>query len=128
MAKDALDKLGPDPRRMNILIAVIEVVVGAFALFTVARLAYAPLLQRSGWLWVVLLTGLAIANMLVHRFLLGSSINPPFFTAFLFGITVAGLTPKEAPALEPWHKRGIYGVIVGTLVGWASYVEVVPAP
>ncbi|PJI98868.1 hypothetical protein CLU85_3704 [Acidovorax sp. 69] len=107
------------------IIALIEVVVGTFVLFTIARIAYTPLVTRSGWFWVALVAILAITNMLLHRFVIGSSINPPFFTAVFFGITLAGLTPKESATGEPWHKRGIYGVVVGSLIGWASYAEVV---
>ncbi len=107
------------------IIAIIEVLVGAFLFFTVARVTYAPLRRGSGWLWVVLLIVLAVANMLVHRFVLGSSINPPFFTAVLFSMTLAGLTPKEESAVDHWHKRGIYGVVFGTVLGWASYAQVV---
>lgn len=88
-------------------------------------MAYAPLLSRSGWLWVTLSAALAVANMLIHRFVLDNSINPPFFTAVLFAMTLAGLTPKEASVVEQWHKRGIYGVVVGTLLGWASYAQMV---
>lgn len=107
------------------LIAITEILVGAFLLFTVARLSYAPLISRSGWLWVGLAVALALTNMLIHRFVLANSINPPFFTAVLFAMTLAGLTPKEASAVEHWHKRGIYGVVFGTLLGWASYAQIV---
>ena len=79
--------------------------------------------QRSGWAWVVLVGALAVANMVIHR-LLGSTINPPFFTALWFGITLSGLTPKESPTVAPWYKRAIYAVVVGTVIGWASYAEV----
>lgn len=105
------------------LIATIQVLVGAFVMFTIARLAHDRLTERSGWLWVALAALLAVTSMLVHRFLLGSTISPPFYTALLFAITLAGLRPKNS-GLAKWRKRAIYGVVLGTVVGWASYAEV----
>lgn len=109
---------------MNFVVGIIEVLVGAFILFTIARKTYSRLVRRSGWAWVAFVGFLAIVNMLIHR-IIGSSINPPFFTAVLFATTLVGLTPKEDATLNPWHKRAIYAVIVGTVIGWASYAEVV---
>lgn len=109
--------------RMEFIIGLIKVLVGAFVLFTVARVTYENIGQRSKWGWVVFVGGLALTNMLVHR-LLGSSINPPFFTAFLFGMTISGLTPKDSPTVNLWYKRAIYAIVLGTLVGWTAYAEV----
>jgi hypothetical protein len=108
---------------MEFIIGLIKVLVGAFVLFTVARLTYENIGQRSKWGWVAFVGGLALANMLLYR-LLGSSINPPFFTALLFGVTIAGLTPKDSPTMSVWYKRAIYAIVLGTLIGWASYAEV----
>lgn len=98
--------------------------VGAFVLFTVARITYEPLARRSGWAWVTFVAALAVANMLFHR-LVGSSINPPFFTAVWLSILLAGLTPKSATAVSPWYRRAIYGVVAGTIIGWFSYADFV---
>jgi len=108
---------------LDFIFGIIKVLIGAFALFSVARVTYKTIGQRSGWTWVALVGALAIANMLVHQ-LLASTITPPFFTAVLFSIVLAGLTPKESPSVTLWNKRAIYAVIVGTVIGWASYVEV----
>lgn len=74
-----------------------------------------------------LVGALVIVNMVVHRFL-GSSIDPPFFSAFWFAITLGGLMPKDAYAVASWHKRAIYAVVVGTIIGWISYIEVISVP
>lgn len=71
--------------------------------------------------------GLALTNMLIYR-LFGSSINPPFFTAVWFAITLLGLAPKESPTVSLWYKRGFYAIVLGTIVGWASYAEVITLP
>lgn len=112
---------------MEFLIGTIKVLIGTFVLFTVARVAYVSIGQRSKWGWVVFVGGLAISNMLAHR-ALGSSINPPFFTALWFGITLAGLTPKDSPNVNPWLKRAIYAIVFGTIIGWASYAEIDTVP
>lgn len=110
---------------MDFIIGAVKVVIGTFVLFAVARVTYEPLARKSGWFWVSFVAVLAILNMVVHR-LIGSSINPPFFTAAWFGITLAGLTPKDSPTVAPWYRRAIYGLVAGTLIGWGAYVEVVP--
>ena len=79
------------------MIAILEVLAGAFVLFVIARGTYEPLVRRSGWLWVGLLFLLAVASMLIHRFM-GNTINPPFYTALLFCMVLAGLSPKSAPS------------------------------
>ena len=88
-----------------------------------ARVTYGTIGQRSGWAWVALVGALAVANMVVHH-LLGSTINPPFFTAVLFGMTLSGHTPKDSPSVAHWYKRAIYAIVVGTVIGWVSYGEV----
>ncbi len=108
---------------MELMLASLKVLIGTFTLFTVARVSYASIGQHSGWAWVAFVGVLAIANMLVHR-LLGSTINPPFFTALWFAMTLAGLTPKDSPKVTTWFRRAIYAVAVGTLIGWFLYVEV----
>lgn len=107
---------------MEFLLWAIKVLIGTFTLFTVARVTYGSIGQRSGWAWVVLVGALAVANMIVHR-LLGSTINPPFFTAVWFGITLVGLTPKDSLTVATWYRRAIYAVVVGTIIGWYAYVE-----
>ncbi|MEQ1486377.1 hypothetical protein [Methyloglobulus sp.] len=108
---------------MDFILGTVKVLIGTFVLFTVARITYGTIGQRSGWAWVTLVCALAIANMVIHR-LLGSTINPPFFTAVWFGIVLSGLTSKESPTVAPWYKRAIYAVVLGTVMGWASYAEV----
>jgi len=110
---------------MEFILGAAKVLVGAFILFTITKVSYAPLRKKSGWIWVALVAVLAILNMLVHH-LIGSTINPPFYTAVFFAITLAGLTPRESPTVATWYRRAIYGVVVGTLIGWGFYVEVVP--
>lgn len=107
---------------VDFFIGFSKVLVGVFVLFTLARVTYENLGQRSKLGWLVFVGSLALANMLLHR-LLGSSINPPFFTALLFGVTIAGLTPKNSPTMSIWSKRAIYAIVLGTLIGWASYAE-----
>ncbi len=110
---------------MDFIYGVAKVLVGTFVLFTIARVSLNNLgSYHSGWPWVVFVGVLAVANMLLHR-ILGSSINPPFFTAVWFAITLAGLPPKESPTVLPLHKRAIFAIVVGTVVGCASYVDVV---
>ena len=109
---------------MDFILGAIKVLIGTFVLFTVARVTYGTIGQRSGWAWVALVGALAVANMVVHR-LLGSTINPPFFTAVWFGIVLSGLTPKDSPSVASWYKRAIYAVVVGTAIGWTAYAEVV---
>lgn len=114
---------------MDIVLGVLKVLVGGFILFTIARLAFGAMVPRSGWAWVVLVAAMAIGNMLLHRWM-GSSINPPFFTAVLFAITLLGLgtdetTPQNATSdSSRWGRRGAIAVAVGTVLGWISYVEV----
>lgn len=114
---------------MDFVWGVLKVIVGGFLLFTIARVAYGRLVPRSGWAWVALVGVLAIANMLVHR-ALGSSINPPFFTAVLFAITLLGLAPDDSVAegtvssVSRWHKRGVVAVAICTAIGWLSYASV----
>ena len=108
---------------MDFFLGAVKVLIGTFALFTVAKVTFGTIGQRFGWAWVALVGVLAVTNMLVHN-LLGSTITPPLFTAILFGIVLAGLTPKDSPAVSPWFKRAIYAVVVGTFVGWVSYGEV----
>ncbi len=108
---------------MDFILAVIKILVGSFLLFTIANKSYATLGQRSQWSWVALIGALAVANMVLHR-LIGSTINPPFFTAFCFGVLLAGMSPKESIQVSPWIKRAIYAVVIGTGLGWLSYAEV----
>lgn len=108
---------------MAFILDAVIVLTGAFALFTVARAACGTIGQRVGWAWVALVGALAVANMVIHR-ILGSTISPPFFTAVLFGITISGLAPKDFPEVGAWYKRATYAIVVGTVIGWASYVEV----
>ena len=115
---------------MDLVWASMKVLVGAFALFTVARIAYGKLVPHAGWGWVALLGALAIGNMLVHRWI-GSTVNPPFFTAVLFGVTLVGIAPQPAAVASEvspssrWFRRGIATVAIGTVLGWFSYAEVV---
>ncbi len=114
---------------MEFLLGVVKVIVGGFALFTVARVAYGSLVPRAGWAWVGLVAVLALCNMVLHRWW-GSSINPPFFTAILFGVALSGLAPNKTVAESTasydsrWLRRGRIALIVGTILGWLSYGEV----
>jgi hypothetical protein len=112
---------------VNLLIGIIEVLVGAFALFTIARIAYPRIGGHSKWGWVIFVGGLAVLNMLIHR-VIGSSINPPFNTAVLFGVTIFGLAPRNQAEEALWFKRAIYAIAFGTILGWASYAEIVSKP
>lgn len=115
---------------MTLVWFALKVIVGAFVLFTIARVAYGRLVPRAGWLWVTIVAGLAFTNMLVHRWL-GSTINPPFYTSILFAITLIGLAPDntvvegEASHGSLWFRRGAIAVAVGTILGWLSFVSVV---
>lgn len=109
---------------MDVIFTVVQVLVGTFALFTVANVTYGTIGQRSGWAWIALVCALAVSNMVVHR-LLGSTINPPFFTAICFGVTLSGLAPRESATIGPWLSRGVYAIGVGTILGWLSYAEIV---
>lgn len=111
---------------MQLVTAGVQVVVGSIVLFAIARFAFAKLLPSSGWLWVAVVGLLALSNMVVHR-LIGSGVNPPFYTAVLFAIPVSGLTYTEAWS-KPWPKRATYAVVIGTVLGWISYAELVYSP
>ena len=58
-----------------------------------------------------------------HGRVLVSTINPPFFTSVLFGISLGGLTPKDSPTVTTWYRRAIYAVAIGTVIGWFTYME-----
>ena len=109
---------------MDLLLSIIKVLICAFVLFTVARLTYEPVGRHSRWSWVALIGLLAIGNMAAHRFV-GSSINPPFFTAVLFGITIYGLSSQDGSSESIWHKRAVYAIAIGTIIGWSLYAELV---
>jgi hypothetical protein len=114
---------------MDLVFALLKVLAGGFLLFTVARVMYGRWVPRAGWGWVVLVGCLALANMLVHRWV-GSTINPPFFTAVLFGTTLVGIAPDKSvvegdvSSASQWYRRGVIAVVVGTALGWAAYVEI----
>jgi len=112
---------------MEFLIGLMKVLFGTFVLFTVARNTYESIGQESKWGWVAFVGALAVINMVFHR-LVGSSIDPPFYTAILFCLTISGLTPKDSPTVSLWYKRAIYAVILGTIIGWASYAEIGTLP
>jgi hypothetical protein len=109
--------------------ALLEVLVGAFVMFTVSRATYGRWVPGRGWRWVLFVGALALGNMLLHRWL-GSTINPPFFTAVLFAVTLVGLVQEqsvvegEISAKSPWLRRGLFALVIGTALGWVSYVEV----
>jgi hypothetical protein len=114
---------------MDFVLGALKVIVGGFLLFTVARVAYGRLVPRAGWVWVALVGVLAIGNMLVHR-AIGSSINPPFFTAVLFAMTLMGLAPDNSvvegtvSSGSRWYKRGAIAVAICTAIGWLAYASV----
>lgn len=116
---------------MDFVWALAQVLVGGFLLFTIARIAYGRWVPQAGWGWVVLVGVLALGNMLLHRWF-GSTINPPFFTAILFGLTLVGIAPDKsegkASAASQWFRRGIVAVVVGTVLGWLSYAEIGTLP
>lgn len=115
---------------MNFVWFALEVTVGAFVLFVIARIAYDRLVPRAGWLWLVIVAGLALTNMLVHRWF-GSTINPPSYTSVLFAMTLIGLAPDdtviegETSPGSRWFRRGAIAVAVGTFLGWLSFASVV---
>ena len=105
---------------MSFIFAVIKVLVGSFLLFTIARVT-----QKANWKWVLIVGTLALGNMIIHR-LLGSSINPPFFTAVFLGISLSGLSPADTPLSEtPWLKRAIIALVIGTAIGWLSFAKII---
>jgi hypothetical protein len=118
---------------MNFVWGLAQVLIGSFVLFTIARIAYGRLVPHAGWGWVLLVGVLAIGNMLLHRWL-GSTINPPFFTSVLFGITLIGIAPDKSvvegkvSAGSQWYRRGIAAVVAGTVLGWLSYAEIGTLP
>lgn len=107
---------------MDFVIGIVKVLIGTFVFFTITRVTYEKTKENSKWGWIIFVGFIAVTNMLVHRFI-GSSINPPFFTAVWTCITVVGLTPRESNEVSPWLKRAIYAIIIGTLIGWLSYAE-----
>jgi hypothetical protein len=115
---------------MDFVWSAFKILAGGFMLFTIARVTYGLLVPRAGWLWVMIAVLLALANMFGHRWL-GSSINPPFFTAVLLAVTLFGLGPSEtkivgnATGASKWSRRGAGGVVAGTLLGWMAYAEVI---
>lgn len=109
---------------MEIVIGLLKVVAGTFILFTLARTALLSFGTRSRWAWVVFVGALAVTNMVVHR-LMGSSINPPGFTAVFLGVTLLGLNPKDAEKFDPLINRALIALAIGTGLGWLTYAEVV---
>lgn len=107
---------------MDFVIGSLKVLVGTFILFMVASSTYGALSKNGRGIWVGFVVMLAVANMAIHR-LIGSTINPPFYTAVLFAITLAGLSPAREK-VGPAFRQAIYGVVVGTLLGWAFYAEI----
>lgn len=111
---------------MPFVVGALKVILGAFLLFTIARTTYSVLVPRYGWRWVFLVATLALANMLFHRWL-GSTINPPFFTAVFFGLTIVGIVPSNPAVGGPvtdstrWPRRGLIALGIGTVVGWLFY-------
>ncbi len=112
---------------MDLVVGALKVVLGSFVLFTTARITFARLVPRAGWMWVALVFLLGLANMVVHR-LIGSTINPPFFTAVVFAVTLMGMSasPPGTPDSEvpPWHRRAVVGLVIGTVIGWLAFAEV----
>lgn len=114
---------------MDFVWGLLKVVVGAFVLFTVARILYGRLLPKAGWVWVILVAALTLANMFVHRWI-GSTINPPFYTAVLFAMTLFGMAPDDtvvegqASQGSRWFKRGAIAVAIGTAIGWLAFASV----
>ena len=108
---------------MDFVYGLVKVLVGAFVLFTVARIALTTIGTRSKWLWVGIVGLLALANMIIHR-IIGSTINPPSFTAVFLALTLSGLSPKESKQLDPWIKRAIIAVATGSILGWTTYASV----
>ncbi len=116
---------------MTLVLGILKVLIGGFVLFTVARVTYARWVPYRGWLWVTFMGVLALGNMLVHRWI-GSSINPPFFTAALFAVTLFGLaeqtnSARSAGTGKLWIKRGLWSVVIFTTLGWISYGNLVQA-
>ena len=111
---------------MSFLLGFFKVFAASLVLFAIARLSLPNLVPRFGWLWVLLVGFLALSNMLLHR-LLGSTVDPPFYTAVLFAIPMFGLSRAE-PWSKPWPRRAVYAIVAGTILGWFSYAEVVTSP
>lgn len=109
---------------MDFVLATADVLVTSFVMFTLARVTLLIAGNRHGWVWVVLLFLIAIANMVIHR-MLGTTINPPFYAALFFCLTLYGLDSPIPDEPFPWPKRGIYAAILGTAAGWLSFAQIV---
>ena len=111
---------------MEFIWAIIQVVLGAFVLFFLAKAAYLFFGVTNPWSWITLVGGLALANMLIHRFL-GGTISPPFYTAVLFGITLYGLD-QQVEIAPKVTKRALYALAMSTVLGWLTFAELHQLP
>lgn len=109
---------------MDFVFGVLQVVIGAFILFWIARSSISYALSGHERGWFVLLFISTLVMVLIHRYL-SHGISVPFYTAILFWIVVSGMVPEDGSPLPDLLRKGRWSIVVGTLVGWVFYVEIV---
>ena len=112
----------------DFLIGTAMVLVGAFAMFLVARRALTPAMVENPGAWLALIAGMCFAVFLIHR-LLGQGVSVPAYTVAFFAIVIgasdANYSEGVAELVAPVAKKGRWAAIAGGLVGWLVYAEII---
>jgi hypothetical protein len=113
---------------MSFIIGLFQVVGLTFAMFYVVNCNLHIGRVDNPWPWVTLVAGMCFAVMLAYR-LLGCSVNIPSYTVIFFLITLNGLTASkgmaEATLYKPLIKKGLWAGLLGGVVGWLTFAEIV---
>lgn len=109
---------------MDYLLSAGDILATTFLMFTLARYTMQLVGRNHGWIWVGSVFLLATLNMVMHR-VLGTTVNPPFYAAIWFCVTLGGIDSPIQDEPFPWPKRGIYAAILGTILGWLCFARVV---
>ena len=108
---------------VEFLLAAAMVLVGAFLLFAIV-VSPAQKLGHARSVATVIAAVAFFCVFAVHRYLIGSGISQPFFTATLVLMAFSGLNSEQNIGPQ-MRKSLLIGGIVGGLLGWATYIQVV---
>lgn len=106
---------------MTFVIFLLDVAASWVLLFTAVFVA-ARVLNGAGF--VVALAGIGWANMYIHHSI-GTSINPPFWAAALFGFALHQNSWLVENYGQKVVKYAFWTYILGGLIGWLSFAEIV---
>ncbi|MEY5007232.1 MAG: hypothetical protein RL764_548 [Pseudomonadota bacterium] len=103
---------------------IVDLILSWLAMFAAMYLAILTANRN-----VLVIAGLAVGilNMVVHQ-RMGTTINPPFFAALLFGFALRSnefLIQTFGEATNRWTFRAF---IAGTVLGWLSFAQTVSLP